>query len=147
MNKEVKEADLLLGIPDVILETRFMGFVIEWKMAKMTLNRMLQLSRVYAQIVVDEEAMESKELKVQLTAQYGSVIDNAKLAVQVLAISVESKWPKWILRRHFMRSIDSIELQKFTYKVLQTSNFANFTMSIFLMNGSRITKPKKVEQK
>lgn len=145
MNKEIKETDLLLGIPEVVLETHFFGFRIKWKMAKMTLGRMLQLSRVYAKIQIDEEALESEDIGVQMKAQYLSVKDNTELAVKVLAISVESRWPKWILKRHFIRSIDSIELQKFTYKVLQNSNFANFTMSIFLMNGSRIMKPKKVE--
>lgn len=145
-SKELKEVKLLLQKSETVLTTRFLWMNINWKLSKMTLGRMLKLAEVYTSIMVDEDAVKSEDSGEQLAAMYKSVKDNAKLAAKVLSIGVDSWIPKRILRWYFLKSVDPSQLQQFTLKILQTSNFANFTTSIFLMNGSRITKPKKIEK-
>ncbi len=146
MNKaEIKEIDLIIGNKGVVLITKFLGFKVKWRMAKMTLSRMLRLSKIYAKIKIDEDDLKNDDLGVQLASSYAAVIDNAKLAAMVVAVSVDSRIPDRILAWYIMRAINSADLKDFTYKVLQESNFANFTMSIFLMNGSRVSKPKKID--
>ena len=145
-SKELKEVKLLLQRSETVLTTRFLWMNINWKLSKMTLGRMLRLAEVYTSIMVDEDAVKSEDSGEQLAAMYKSVKDNAKLAAKVLSIGVDSWIPKIILRWYFLKSVDPSQLQQFTLKILQTSNFANFTTSIFLMNGSRITKPKKIEK-
>lgn len=145
-SKELKEARLLLQRSETVLTTRFLWMTINWKLSKMTLGKMLKLAEIYASITIDEEAVQSEDSGEQLAAMYKSVKDNARLAAKVLSIGVDSWIPKRILRWYFLKSVDPVQLQQFTVNVLQTSNFANFTTSIFLMNGSRITKPKKIEK-
>lgn len=145
MKGESKEISLLLEEKETVLRTRFLGIPINWKIGKMTLRKMLKLAKLYQKMQIDEEAIESEDTGRQLAASYNSVVDNAKLATKVIAIAVDSRIPNWILRHHFLRSIDSFQLKHFTYSILEASNFANFTMSIFLMNGSRVSKPKKID--
>lgn len=147
MNREKKEMALLLGKKQTVLTTRFMGIKIRWKLGKMTLRRLAKMTYIYTEMQVDEEALSSEDSGVQLAMQFDTLSKNAKNAAKVIALAVSSKLPTWILARHFYRNVDATELQELVMTILKESNFANFTTSIFLMNGSRISKPKKIEQK
>lgn len=144
MNKELKENELLLGRAEVVLTTEFFGRPIRWKLSKMTLRKMLQMSEIYNKIEVDDKILE--ESPDQLAYQYEAVRKNAKLVAEVIAVAVKSRLPKWILKWYFFRTINSGELQDFVVRVLKESNYANFTTSIFLLNSNRITKPKRIEE-
>jgi|SRR5690625_1209238 len=147
MEKERKEVGLLLGKKQVVLTTRFLGIKIRWKLGKMTLRRLAKMTYIYTQMQVDEEGLTSKEPADQLSSQFDAINKNARKASKVIALAVSSILPTWILTRHFYRNVDSAELQHLVMTILKESNFANFTTSIFLMNGSRISRPKKVEEK
>lgn len=144
---EQQEADLMLGRPETILTTRFFGIPCKWKMSRMTLGKMLQMAKIYARITIDEEGVNSDDEGERLAANYDAIRNNAWLSARVLAIAVNSRLPLWVLQWHFMRSVDAAQLQSFVYRVLLKSNLVNFSNSIFLMNGSRVTKPRKVEEK
>lgn len=145
MNKEKKEIELFLGRSKTVLTTRFFGFKKKWKLRKMTLGRMLMLAEVYVDVQVTDESLNEEDLAEQLAFQNKSIIDNVELCSKAIAIAVKSRIPIWILKRHFKWNVDAKELQEIVYEILQSSNYANFMLSTFLMNGSRITKPKKVE--
>lgn len=135
----------MLGRKKAVLTTKIFGIKKTWTIGKMTLKRNLELSKLYARIQVDQQSYESDDLGQQLSSQYKAVRDNSWLIAKVIATAVDSWVPVWLLRWHFYRKIDSWELLEFAQTVLETSGFKNFMMSIFLMDGSRISKPKKID--
>lgn len=145
--REQKEIDLLLGKNKVILNTRFLGRSKQWKLGKMSLYRQLKLARVYNKLRIDQDKLNSEDSSEQLTELYDAVLKNAIYCGEIIAIAVDSRLPKWLLRRHFMRNVDNKELQEITNSIIKESNLINFSSSIILMNLTRITKPKMMEEK
>jgi len=141
---EQEEINLLNG-KGFEFQTEFWGKNINWNIGKITLGKMLKLSDVFIKIKVDEESLTNSDLSIQIPAQYKSVRDNAKLCAEAVAIAVDSKLPKWILKRHFLNFLDADEILKFALELLKFSNYQNFMTSTVLMNGNRPTKAIPIE--
>lgn len=141
---EQEEINLLTG-KGFEFQTLFLGRKINWTIGKITLGKMFKLSDVFIKMKVDEEALTNSDLSIQIPAQYQSVRDNAKLCAEAVAIAVESNIPKWILKRHFLNSLDANEISKFAIELLKFSNYQNFMTSTVLMNGNRPTKAMPIE--
>lgn len=144
---ENKEINLLLGKREILISTMFLGRKKDWKLGKLSLHRLLKLTESYAKIKVDEEALINSDISVQLSSSYEAVLLNARLCSRIIADAIHSRVPKFMLRYHLSRNIDSVQLQSIASKVLQESNLANFTTSITLMSMMKTTKPRVVEEK
>lgn len=142
---EKEELELLLG-NGYSFETVFFGKKKVWNIGKLSMGKMLRISKLSIKIKVDEEALSNSDLSIQLPAQYEAVRDNASLLAETVAIAVESKLPKWFLKWHFLNSLNSEEIMKFSLELLKFSNYQNFMTSTVLMNGNRPTKAMTVEK-
>ena len=142
---EKEELELLVG-EGYSFETVFLGRKKTWNIGKLSMGKMLRISKISIKIKVDEEALSNSDLSVQLPAQYEAVRDNAKLLAEAVAIAVESKLPKYILKWHFLNSLNSKEIMDFALELLKFSNYQNFMTSTVLMNGNRPTKAMPIEK-
>ncbi|MFP3835355.1 hypothetical protein [Chryseobacterium sp. SIMBA_028] len=142
---EKEELELLVG-KGYSFETTFLGKKRIWNIGKLSMGKMLRLSKVFIQIKVDEESLSNTDLSVQLPAQYEAVRNNAHLCASAVAIAVESKLPKWFLKWHFLNSLNSEEIMNFSLELLKFSNYQNFMTSTVLMNGNRPTKAMPIEK-
>lgn len=141
--KEIKELEQIKTIssPDlIVLKTKFFGIKKNWKLSKLSLGKMFKLSEKYIQLKY--EKLEDIEPENQLASQIESVKNNAKICADIMAIAVDSWLPKWYLKKHFLKNVNSRELKNFAQIILKQSDYGNFMLSIVLMNGNRITKPK-----
>lgn len=141
---EKEELDLLVG-EGFSFETIFLGKKKTWHIGKITMGKMLKIAAISIKIKVDEEALSNTDLSIQLPAQYEAVRDNASLLAEAVAVAVESKLPKWFLKWHFLNSLSSEEIMKFSLELLKFSNYQNFMTSTVLMNGNRPTKAMPIE--
>ncbi|WP_061084577.1 hypothetical protein [Chryseobacterium indologenes] len=142
---EKEELELLVG-EGYSFETRFFGKSFTWRIGKLSMGKMLSLSKLSIKIKVDEESLSNSDLSIQLPAQYEAVRDNAGLLAEAVAIAVESKIPKWILKWHFLNSLNSEQIMNFSLELLKFSNYQNFMTSTVLMNGNRPTKAMPIEK-
>lgn len=142
---EKEELELLVG-EGYSFETTLLGKKKTWNIGKLSMGKMLRLSKISIKIKVDEEALSNSDLSIQLPAQYESVRDNAELLAEAVAIAVESWMPKWFLKWHFLNSLNSEEIMKFSLELLKFSNYQNFMTSTVLMNGNRPTKAMPIEK-
>jgi len=142
---EKEELGLLTG-QGFSFETLLFGKKREWRIGKLSMGKMLKIAAISIKIKVDEEALSNSDLSVQLPAQYEAVRDNAELLAEAVAIAVESKLPKWLLKWHFLNSLNSEEIMKFSLELLKFSNYQNFMTSTVLMNGNRPTKAMPIEK-
>lgn len=144
-NLENEEIKLLTG-EGYSFETKFFGKKRKWTIGKIPMGKMLKLSKIFIQIKVDEEAISSEDLSIQIPAQYEAVRNNAMLCAEVIAVAVESKLPKWFLKRHFLNSLNSQDVKDLAFELLKFSDYQNFMISMALMNGNRPTKAKPIEK-
>lgn len=144
-NLEKQELKLLTG-EGYSFETKLFGKKNKWNIGKISIGKMLRLSKIFIQIKVDEEAIASEDLQVQIPAQYEAVRNNAELCAQVIATAVESRYPQWFLKWHFMNSLNSQEVKDLAFELLKFSDYQNFMISMALMNGNRPTKAKPIEK-
>ncbi|NML70029.1 hypothetical protein HHL23_09470 [Chryseobacterium sp. RP-3-3] len=154
-NQEQEELNILSG-KGYEFETILFGKIKKWNTGKMTLGKMLKLSRVFIKIKIDEAEIFSQDPSVMIAAQYKSVSDNAKLLVDAVYIAIETEFPKWvrimsfiykpIIKKHLLNSINSAELSEFALRLLQNSDYKNFLNSTVLMNGNRPTKAIPIEK-
>jgi len=169
---EKEELELLVG-EGFSFETVFLGKKKVWHIGKITMGKMLKLSAISIKIKFDEESLSSTDLSVQLPAQYEAVRDNAELLAEAVAVAVEDQYwevlpkkvPKWLpnfvtkfikkqtelipidfLKDHFLNSLNSEEIMKFSLELLKFSNYQNFMTSTALMNGNRPTKAMPIEK-
>lgn len=142
---EKEELELLIG-NGYSFKTEWFGKEKVWHIGKITMAKMLKLAAISIKIKVDEEALSNSDLSVQLPAQYEAVRDNAGLLAEAVSIAVESKLPKWLLRWHFLNSLNSKEIMDFSLELLKFSNYQNFMTSTVLMNGNRPTKAMPIEK-
>ncbi|WP_213279324.1 hypothetical protein [Chryseobacterium indologenes] len=142
---EKEELELLTG-QGFSFETLLFGKKREWRIGRLSMGKMLKIAAISIKIKVDEEALSNSDLSVQLPAQYEAVRDNAELLAEAVAIAVESKLPKWLLKWHFLNSLNSEEIMKFSLELLKFSNYQNFMTSTVLMNGNRPTKAMPIEK-
>ncbi len=142
---EKEELELLVG-QGYSFTTTFLGKEKTWHIGKLSMGKMLKISKISIKIKVDEESLSNADLSIQLPAQYEAVKDNAGLLAEAVAIAVESKLPKWFLKWHFLNSLDSKEIMDFSLELLKFSNYQNFMTSTVLMNGNRPTKAMTVEK-
>lgn len=142
---EKEELELLTG-KGYEFETSLFGKKIVWKIGKITIGKMFRLSKIFIQIKVDEDSIGNADLSIQIPAQYEAVRVNAKLCAEVIAEAVESKFPKWFLRWHFLNSLNSKEVVDFAFELLKFSDYQNFITSMALMNGNRPTKAMPIEK-
>lgn len=113
----------------------------------MSLSRLVDLSDVYIKMQVDENAMYSNDIGDVIAEQFKSVKMNAKKAAEALAIAVSNGFfTRKLVAWHFLRNINPKELKEYTEKLIKQSDYQNFTVSIILMNGNRITKPTVIEK-
>lgn len=130
------------------IKTKFFGKEIYWQTKKMSLSRLVDLSDVYIKMQVDENAMYSDDIGDVIAEQFKSVKSNAKKAAEVLSIAVsDGFFKRKLIAWHFMRNLSPEELKNYTQKLIKQSDYQNFTLSIILMNGNRITKPTMIEEK
>lgn len=169
---EKEELELLVG-DGYSFETIFLGKKKTWHIGKITMGKMLKLAAISIKINVDEESLSNSDLSVQLPAQYEAVRDNAELLAEAVAVAVEDeyrevlpkKYPRWLpevitkhikkekelipvdeLKEHFLNSLNSEEIMKFSLELLKFSNYQNFMTSTVLMNGNRPTKAMPIEK-
>lgn len=142
---EKEELELLVG-EGYSFETIFFGKKKTWNIGKLSMGKMLRISRISIKIKIDEEALSNSDLSIQLPAQYEAVRDNAGLLAETVAVAVESTLPKWFLKWHFLNSLNSEEIMKFSLELLKFSNYQNFMTSTVLMNGNRPTKAMPIEK-
>lgn len=141
---EKEELELLVG-EGYSFETIFLGKKRTWNIGKLSMGKMLRISKISIKIKVDEDALSNSDLSIQLPAQYEAVRENASLLAEAVAVAVESKLPKWFLKWHFLNSLNSEEVMKFSLELLKFSNYQNFMTSTVLMNGNRPTKATPIE--
>lgn len=144
-NLEKEEINLLTG-EGYKFKTKFFGKEIEWTIGKIPIGKMLKLSKIFIQIKVDEEAISSEDLRIQFPAQYEAVRNNAELCVTAVSEAVESKLPKWLIKWHFLNTLNSEEIKDIAFQLLKFSDYQNFMTSMVLMNGNRPTKAKPIEE-
>ncbi|WP_062699388.1 hypothetical protein [Chryseobacterium indologenes] len=142
---EKEEIELLVG-NSYSFETNFFGKKKTWNIGKLSMGKMLRLSKISIKIKVDEEALSNADLSIQLPAQYEAVRDNAGLLAEAVSVAVESKLPKWFLKWHFLNSLNSKDIMDFSLELLKFSNYQNFMTSTVLMNGNRPTKAMPIEK-
>lgn len=142
---EKEELELLVG-EGYSFETVLFGKKRKWTIGKLSMGKMLRISKISIKIKVDEEALSNSDLSIQLPAQYEAVRDNANLLAEAVAVAVESKLPRWFLKLHFLNSLNSEEIMKFSLELLKFSNYQNFMTSTVLMNGNRPTKAMPIEK-
>lgn len=143
---EQEEIDLLKE-RGFYIKTKFLGKEINWQTKKMSLSRLVDLSDVYIKMQVDENAMYSNDIGDVIAEQFKSVKMNAKKAAEALAIAVsDGFFIRKLVAWHFLRNINPKELKEYTEKLIKQSDYQNFTVSIILMNGNRITKPTVIEK-
>jgi len=143
---EQEEIDLLKE-RGFSIKTKFFGKEINWQTKKMSLSRLVDLSDVYIKMQVDENAMYSNDIGDVIAEQFKSVKMNAKKAAEALAIAVsDGFFTRKLIAWHFLRNINPKELKEYTEKLIKQSDYQNFTVSIILMNGNRITKPTVIEK-
>lgn len=80
---EKEELELLVG-EGYSFETTLLGKKKTWNIGKLSMGKMLRLSKISIKIKVDEEALSNSDLSIQLPAQYESVRDNAELWLKLL---------------------------------------------------------------
>lgn len=146
LQKERKEIDLLLGNEEVILTTYILGFRKNWRLGNMHLAKMAKLSKIYSQIEVNQENLDNEDLSIQYSELNQSMLHNSSLAGDILATAFDTRLPKWFVKWHLMRNVDSIKFQEVVNTVLKESNLANFTIPIILLQTTRMTKPKIVAE-
>lgn len=144
-NLENEELKLLTG-EGYSFETKIFGKKKVWNIGKIPMGKMLKLAKIFIQIKVDEEAISSEDISIQIPAQYEAVRNNAELCAKAIAVSVDSWIPKWILKWHFLNSLNSQEVKDLSFELLKFSDYQNFMISMALMNGNRPTKAKAIEK-
>lgn len=129
------------------ITTKIFGKVITWSTKKMSLSRLVDLSDVYIKMQVNEASLYSDDIGDVISEQFRSVKLNAKRAAEALAIAVsDGFFRRKLIAWHFMNNITPEELRNYTERLIKQSDYQNFTVSIILMNGNRITKPQMVEK-
>lgn len=144
-NLEKEELNLLTG-EGYSFETKLFGKTKKWTIGKIPMGKMLRLSKIFIQIKVDEESISSEDISIQIPAQYEAVRNNADLCARAIAEAVDSRFPKWFLRWHFLNSLNSQEVKDLSFELLKFSDYQNFMISMALMNGNRPTKAKAIEK-
>lgn len=144
-NQEQEEIKLLTG-EGYGFETSLFGKKMRWSIKKIPMGKMLRLSKIFIQIKIDEEAISSEDLSVQIPAQYESVRNNAELCAKAIAQAVDSKFPKWFLKWHFLNTLTSSDVKSIAFELLKFSDYQNFMISMALMNGNRPTKAMPIEK-
>lgn len=142
---ESEELKLLTG-EGYGFETKLFGRILKWSIGKIPMGKMLRLSKIFIQIKVDEEAISSEDLSIQIPAQYEAVRNNALLCAKVIAEAVDSRLPKIFLQWHFLNSLNSQDVKDLAFELLKFSDYQNFMISMALMNGNRPTKAKAIEK-
>lgn len=154
-NLEEKEIDILLG-KGYEFNTILFGKITKWSTGKITLGKMLKLSKVFIKMRADESEIFNPDLSIHIPAQYNSVLDNAKLCIDAIYIAIETELPLWVrrfsfvfkplIKRHLLNSLNSKELSEFALQLLKNSDYQNFISSTVLMNGNRPTKAMPIEE-
>lgn len=144
-NLEQEELKLLTN-EGYSFETRLFGRKMKWSIDKIPMGKMLRLAKIFIQIKVDEEAISSEDLSVQIPAQYEAVRNNAELCAKAISEAVDSKFPKWFLKWHFLNTLNSSEVKNLAFELLKFSDYQNFMISMALMNGNRPTKAMPIEK-
>lgn len=146
--KQLEQEEInLLKERGFTITTKLFGKEIKWKTKKMTLSRLVDLSDVYIKMQVNESALYSEDVSDVISEQFHSVKLNARRAAQALAIAVSDGLIKRkLIAWHFMRNLNPEELKIHVENLIKQSDYKNFTLSIILINGNRITKPTMIEE-
>jgi len=172
LDLEKEEISLLLS-EGYEFETSFLGKKKKWTIGKISVGKMIELSRIFIKIKVDEEGLASEDFGTQISTQYESVYNNAELTIDVMVLAIEDsykevypkhvkKWfpnfiKKWFkkeivliskdeIKQNFLNEIDSKELKKFAFELYRFSDYQSFTLSTALMSGNRPTKALPIEK-
>ncbi|MDY3444901.1 hypothetical protein V2H21_01260 [Riemerella anatipestifer] len=144
---EKKELDLLTGKGFEIEVASFFGKKRKFQAKKMALGRMLRLSKIFITMELNDEALNSKDFQEQLSAQYQAVLQNARKVAKVIAVCVtDNKLLSWWIQRQVLKSYTSKEILNFAQTLLKEADYANFILSIALLNGNRPTKANPIEK-
>ncbi|WP_253911013.1 hypothetical protein [Riemerella anatipestifer] len=96
---------------------------------------------------LNDEALNSKDFQEQLSAQYQAVLQNARKVAKVIAVCVtDNKLLSWWIQRQVLKSYTSKEILNFAQTLLKEADYANFILSIALLNGNRPTKANPIEK-
>lgn len=146
LNAEKKELNLLTDEGFEIQIKDIWGKPKIYKAKKMTLGRLFKLSKIFITMDFDENAFNSKNLQEQLASQYHSILNNLDKVTKVVATCVtDNKWESWWIQRQVKKHYTPKDIQAFAQTLLKESDYANFMLSIALMNGNRPTKAKPIE--
>lgn len=154
MSAEQRELDLITSKPAFSFRTkkksllRFFGPKYRtWYVPFSSLGVMDYQSEVFFRMKVNEGEILAGDKRQKLAESIRVVNHNAKLAAKVVAITVlASRWKiklfSAILGAYFYWRLDSKTLHQIVQDIFQTNNYQDFTISIILMNASRVTNPK-----
>lgn len=154
MNAEQKEINLITGAAAFTFRTPKKSFLKqfgkpyrEWKVPYNELGIMDIQSSLFFKMKVDENLLSEERSEVVIAENLRLVRENAKLAAEVVAVSVlgsklKIKLFRKILARYFYWRLNSQNLLQIVRNIFIINDYESFTLSIVLMNANRITNPK-----
>lgn len=147
IEKEKEEIDLLLG-KGFDIKIRLLGKDRIFRSRKLSMGVMLQLSRIFINMKLDEKDLESTELNQRLATQYHAVVDNAEALARVVAVCITgNEIYQYFIKKSVLKHYEPKDILEFSQTLLNTSDYGNFLLSIALMNGNRPTKANPIEKK
>ncbi|SDE15355.1 hypothetical protein [Riemerella columbipharyngis] len=146
LNAEKKELKLLTNDGFKIQIKNLWGKPKVYKAKKMTLGRLFKLSKIFITMYLDENSLNTNDLQEQLALQYQSVLNNLDKVTKVVAICfTDNILISWWIQRQVKKHFTAKDIQYFAQNLIKESDYANFMLSIALMNGNRPTKAKPIE--
>lgn len=146
MEQEQEELNLLLN-KGFDVKIKFLWWSKTFQTKPMVMGRMLEMANEFIKMKVDEEALSSKNISDQLSAQYTAVIANAKRVANVIAICLsDNKLYRKLIARQVLKTFTSADLLQFTQTMIKACDYGAFIASTALMNGNRPTKATAVEK-
>lgn len=135
MNQEIKEINLLLGIGEPV---KIGGET--FSIQKMTLSRLLRISRLTLRVDVDENGLGSENPDIKEATIYQTVVSNAEICAEIVATALvpDLKNAEDLERitEIAMDNLQPSELVQIVAMIIGKADFANFTTSTLLINGN-----------
>lgn len=154
MNKkelEEQELELRNGLNGITITTKLFGFLIRWKAHFFPIGLMDKQSLIFHKMTLDPAIYTAVDTKDIISLQHKTVVDNAKLCAEVMAITILGGrgWKYWLFKRwltnHFYWNISSQQLLHFANELYRMNDYKGFITSMALMSVKTSPKATAIE--